>query len=128
MDSMTRTIERREYERFYTHKDAFACLGGGSAMLGQIVNISTSGLLFHYPGSTERTSDKSLLHILMIDGSFSSGWLPIRIVWDSKTPPKCFFDEVPVRFCGVLFGNMTEDQRSDLEYFIKNYATVPTKP
>ena len=127
MNEATETIERREYERFPTHEDAFVCLGGGSAMLGKIVNISTSGLLFHYSGSVEQTSDKSLLHILMIDGSFSSGWWPMRIVWDTEVPSKYSFDQVSMRFSGIQFGNLTDDQRAQLADFMRNCATVPAK-
>jgi hypothetical protein len=127
MDEATETIERREYERFSAHENAFVFLGGSSAMLGKIVNISTSGLFFHYSGSAEQTSDKSLLHILMIDGSFSSGWLPIRIIWDTEVPSKFSFDQASMRFSGVQFESLTDDQRAHLADFMRNYATVAAK-
>jgi hypothetical protein len=127
MDEATGSLERREYERFSTHENAFVCLGGSSAMLGKIRNISTSGLLFHYSGSVEQTSDKSLLHILMIDGSFSSGWLPMRIIWDTEVPSKYSFDQASMRFSGVQFESLTDDQRAQLADFMRNYATVAAK-
>lgn len=127
MNEATGTMERRKYERFSTHENAFVCLGGTSAMLGKIFNISTSGLLFHYSGSSEQTNDKSLLHILMIDGSFSSDWLSMRIVWDTQLPSKYSFDQESMRFSGIQFGSLTGDQRAQLADFIQNYATVPAK-
>jgi len=122
-----KTPDRRKDKRLEAPKMAFACLGGHSTVLGQIMNIGMGGLAFRYSGSRERTGAKSLLQILTADGSFTSDKLPIKTVWDSPIPLKYSFAPLPVRRCGVRFKNLTKRQQYDLIFFIKKHTAALSK-
>ena len=115
--------ERRKNRRLRIPQTAFACLGGRSTVLGQIMDIGMGGLAFHYSGSRERTRVKSLVQILTADCSFTSDKLPIKTVWDTAIPLQYSFAPLPVRRCGVRFKRLTASQRSNLKHFIKKHTT-----
>ncbi len=120
-----RFVERRKHERFKVLDIASAFVSYRFPILGQIIDVSTGGLAFSYVAGRERTHRKSQLHILSADGNFSSDKLPFEAVWDSEIPRGYSFGDVSVRHCGVQFGDLDDDQRFELSYFIQNSGTAP---
>jgi hypothetical protein len=121
------SIERREHTRFDVQKPAFAFLGFGHSIAGQILNISKGGLAFRYVASRNRTNELSELDITLIDRSFQSNVMKFKPIWDSEIPRGYAFGEVTMRHCGVTFRNLTAENKFDLGYFIENHATIFTK-
>jgi hypothetical protein len=116
-------VERRVHRRFRVQDANFAVLSPEFCVLGQIVNISRSGLAFRYVASNARSHQYAQMKILKTDGSFSSDRIPFKTIWDCSTPQRFSFDSLTLRHCGVQFGELGDDQKFDLKYFIENYTT-----
>jgi hypothetical protein len=112
--------EQRKDKRFQVPKDAFAALGPDYIKVGQIINISMGGLAFRYLGS-EQPSNASELDIFLAGRAFYLYKLPFATVWDLVTGEKPF-NSIKMKVCGLKFGELTQSQISELQYFIQDYA------
>jgi hypothetical protein len=126
--TVSRLEERRKDKRLQVQDGAFAMLSLQLAVLGQIENISRSGLAFRYVASQDRSTELSALSIFLTDGSFSLKRVPIRTVWDYPVMGSCSSGLITVRYCGMRFDNWTNIQISDLNYFIQNFTLEREKP
>jgi hypothetical protein len=115
-------VEGRQHRRFIVHNGGFAALYNEFTALGQIIDISRSGLSFRYVASEARTYGSAELRILMTDGSFCFEKVPFKAIWDSAMPREFSSGAITLRHCGVQFGDLTHSQRVDLEYFIQSYT------
>ena len=113
-------IERRKHKR-YKVKGGFVVLRPHDTKLGTIVDISVDGLTCDY-FCEEDPSRKSTTLDIFTDGDFRLLGLPCRTVSDFETL-KTPLPSVRKRRCGVQFGELTQSQMSQLEYFIENYTT-----
>ena len=112
--------EQRKDKRFQVPKDAFAALGPDYIKVGQIINISMGGLAFRYLGS-EEPSNALELDIFLARRAFYLYKLPCETVWDFVTDEKPF-SSINMKRCGLQFGQLTQSQISELQYFIQDYA------
>jgi hypothetical protein len=112
--------EQRKDKRFQVPRDAFAALGPDYIKVGQIINISMGGLAFRYLGN-EEPSNASELDIFLAGRAFYLYKLPFEIVWDLVTNEKPF-SSISMKVCGLQFGELTQSQISELQYFIQDYA------
>lgn len=110
--------ERRIQKRFRVQNGSFAALCPRFTVLGQITDISVSGLAFRYVASEERSKESSQLSILLTDGSFYFDRIPFKAIWDTSMPSEFSFGAITLRQCGVKFGDLTHSQKLDLEYFM----------
>jgi hypothetical protein len=117
-------VDGRQDDRFKVHDGALAALCHGFTALGQIIDISRSGLSFRYVASEARTNGSAELSILITDGSFSIERVPFKTVWDAAMPREFSFGAITLRHCGVQFGDLSHGQRVDLEYFIRSHTTA----
>jgi hypothetical protein len=115
-------FERRFHQRFEACSGAIA--SPRFELVGQIVNISETGLEFRYVASRERTQESTVLSIDLTDHTFRLAQLPFKVVWDFATPQDFSTGPVSLRHCGVEFRNLTDDQRRALRYFIQSHTTV----
>ncbi len=115
-------VERRQHTRFRVRDGGFASLYPHITVVGQIIDIATDGLAFRYVASENRTNGSATLNILLTDGSFSLEKIPFQTVWDSGTHGDFSLGPITLRHCGVQFGELTHDQKLDLEYFVRFYA------
>jgi len=118
-------FERRFHQRFEACSGAIA--SSQLEVVGQIVNISETGLEFRYVASRERTQELTVLSIELTDHTFRLDQLPFKVVWDFATPQGFSIGPISLRHCGVEFRNLTDDQRRALHYFIQNHTTVDTE-
>jgi hypothetical protein len=125
MAKVDKTTERREHQRLRLHDGAFATLSPHPLVAGQILNISKGGLSFRYIASRDHLKDASNLNILLTNGSFGLHNIPVKPVWDHATPDDFSSGLISTRHCAVRFGNLTDEQRSDLKNFFKNHTTSP---
>lgn len=116
-------VERRKYKRFRVQDGNFAALSPEFYVVGQILDISRSGLAFRYVASTARAHECAELKILKTDGSFSCDRIPFKAIWDRSMPQSFALDSVTLRHCGVQFGELGDDRKFDLKYFIDNHTT-----
>jgi hypothetical protein len=126
MSNMKEIVNQRRYARFRVPKDAFAALGPDYIKVGQIINISMGGLVFRYLYS-EVPSNASELDIFLAGRAFYLYKLPFETVWDSVTN-EMPFSSINMKVCGLQFGGLTDEQKSDLRYFIQNHAIGRARP
>ena len=94
-----------------------------SSIMGNIVDISLDGLSFRYIAGKKCSYRSSDIDILLTDGSFCLNKVPVNTVSDFKIESETSFG-LETRRRGVQFGNLTDNQRLDLRYFIQTYTTA----
>lgn len=79
------------------------------------------GLSFHYIGREEPLAESAELSIFSPDNNFYLFTIPCRVISDLK-----LYKENPgtmtMRRCGVQFQDLTDQQASQIDYFIRNYT------
>jgi len=115
--------ERRKHKRFRVQNGGLAALCPEFSIVGQIIDISAAGLAFRYVASEERSKESSRLSILLTDGSFCFEKIPFEAVWDTPMPREFSFGAITLRRCGVQFGELTNGQKLDLQYFMGRCST-----
>jgi hypothetical protein len=121
---MTRTnrrVERRAHERFQVPVGVFVGFRPDNTRLGEIIDISLSGLSFRYLASGGPSNGSRRLKIFLAERGFCLDDLPFETVSDVgiyEIP----FTPVTMRRSGVQFERLTEGQVSRLEYFIQHFT------
>ena len=115
-------FERRFHQRFEAHSGAIA--SPQLNVVGQIVNISESGLEFRYVASQERSRESTVLSIQLTNHTFRLDQLPFKVVRDVAMPQSFSVGSISLRYCGVEFEDLTDDQKRAVRYFIQNHTTV----
>jgi hypothetical protein len=113
-------FDQRFHQRFEAHAGAVA--SPRLDVVGQIVNISQTGLEFRYIASRQRTSESMVLSIELTDHTFRLDQLQFDVIWDVAKPQSFSIGAISLRYCGVAFKNLTEDQRRALRNFIENHT------
>lgn len=115
--------ERRKIERFEPMEYFFAAVRPDYKILGKIIDISSTGLLFHYVCDiNDQCLEKEPL--LSID-IFTKHWnlfileIPCRIIEEDYVPvDHDFITSVVMRFCRLKFLELSRDKTDSLNYFI----------
>jgi hypothetical protein len=115
-------FERRFHQRFEAQSGAIA--SSQLDVIGQIVNMSETGLAFRYVASRERSKESTALSIELTDHTFKLDQLPFKVIWDVAMPNGFSIGPISLRYCGVEFVNLTDDQKRALRYFVGNHTTV----
>jgi len=116
-------VERRKHKRFKAPRDAFVAIRPHYAEVGQITDVSMGGLGFHCLATEEPSDGSSELDIFLSGRAFWLHRVPFKTIWSVEIPGKTPLTAVPMRRSGVQFGELTPNQRSQLEYFIENHCT-----
>jgi len=109
-------------KRFKVAEGAFAALVNRGAKLGQIKDISKSGLSFRYIDSEEQPADASELKILLGNGGLCVDKIPFKKVTDFEIKSEFSFSSIKMRQIGLQFGDLTPVQRVHLNNFIENHT------
>ena len=122
--------ERRKYTRFLAEEDVYAALGINFSKVGKLKDISIGGLAFEYIDCTENcVQDSSRVAIFHSHKDFHLPNLVCRLICNLAIPVKNddlqFNRQYPIKRCAVQFGNITTEQRKQLELFI-NQCTCGT--
>ncbi len=119
-------VEHRKYKRFKVKSGASTVgfyTGSEYINIGQIMNISKTGLSFRYIETNDESTEPVELDILAaLDGFYLKNVL-FKTVWVSPVAshhPAFILLEKKQR--GVQFGEMTPHQISHLDYFLHNYT------
>ena len=90
--------------------------------VGTINDISLRGLSFSYIVDAETTRELPELDVCLQNDGFYVCKIPFKTVSDFEVKEPGTFRSMGLRRRGVQFGDLSEKQRSQLEYFIENYA------
>ena len=121
MTATHRRIERRKHRRFRVPVGVFVSFRPDNSRLGEIIDISLSGLSFRYLASGGPANGSRRLNIFLTEHGFCLDDLAFETVSDVGTY-EIPFTPVTMRRSGVQFEALTEDQTSGLEYFIQHFA------
>ncbi|MDY6988292.1 MAG: PilZ domain-containing protein [Thermodesulfobacteriota bacterium] len=120
-------LERRRHARFNVRGiRAYAMVRRHwppSPIMGNIVDIGMGGLSFHYVGTEKQSSRSSHLDILLSNSGFYLHKVPVKTISDVESDPASGVGP-GTRRCGIQFGNLTEEQKSHLRYFIQAHTTA----
>jgi hypothetical protein len=119
------TVERRKHRRFWIQNDFFVVLKSNKTKVGSLKEMTMDGLSFHYVGRGEPLTEPAKLSICSPNNNFYLVMVPCKIVSDSKLY-KNHPSPITTRRCGVQFGKLTDQQASQIEYFIQNHTTGET--
>ncbi len=117
--------ERRKFRRFLAQNAAFAVLRPHFTMLGKIKDISRGGLAFEYIAHEGQKRGSSEIDILITGDRFYLPKIPSQKIYDIKIGEEnqTLIDRFETRRCGLQFGELTEEQADELEFFLNNYTT-----
>jgi hypothetical protein len=112
--------EQRRHARFPALEGMIVALKPHAEILGQMIDISLSGLSFQYIDSTLTLKQRpsSELMILQSKPRLFLDRIPYRTVADFQLANEFSFSSIPVRRRCVEFEVMSLDKRSQLEDFI----------
>ena len=115
-------VERRKYSRFHVPMGVFLSFDAGDSRLGEIIDISMSGLAYRYLSTEEQPNPARRLNIFLNEHDPYVNDVPFETISDFRTS-RIPFTPVTVRRSGVRFGELSNAQTSRLEHFIDNYAS-----
>lgn len=121
MESRLKYQPAREYQRFKAMHRALVLIDKGpEALPYHIMDISESGLSFRYLGQKLKRSAVTEVS-LYLDFELIVENLPVQTVSDYRLRDNL----VPVRRGSLIFQELSSEQRSCLERFIRNYTEAP---
>jgi len=107
-----RRANRRRQRRIRIKEGVFA-MASQPPVMGEITDVSSSGLAFHYPSDQKLPSGPYELDILAMDDGLRISRLPIKTAWDRRVSKG-------KRKQGIQFRNLTPRQRSLLLALVEN--------
>lgn len=120
---MKEQIERRKDRRCGLTPSAHVAFGPDFCRVGQITDISRTGLSFRYIGYQD-SSQSSALNVLSAHSSFLK--MPFETIFDFEIGSEFFLGSIPIRRRGVRFRNLTTDHRSKLRRVLQNCTAGKT--
>jgi hypothetical protein len=114
--------ERRKEKRYRVASGAYAVVGPKSNKLGQINNISSSGLAFKYLANEARSDGAQLMDVFIRNDNFRMKDIPIKTVYDVELAKEDPYSTILLRQQSVLFGDMTEQQIEQLRHLMQYHT------
>ena len=108
-------MERRNHQRYGVHPGTFAVLRSTSIGLSKIKDMSMG----------EIANNLFKMDILFARDAFYLDRLLFKPIFDIEIDTDIPLNSFTIRKCGVQFGELNQQQRSQLEYFICNYTLNP---
>lgn len=121
MDSKE-VVDKRKHKRFRSQDLAFAAFGSHIKEIGQIIDISRGGLAFRYVADGDRLNESRELEIYLANNGFHLKEVPFNTISDFELTSEFPTSFIIMRRRGVQFGELTQDQVSQLGYFIQNHT------
>jgi len=122
MTNTLEMVERRKHKRFDAPNDAVVFLRASwpdFTIVGKIIDISTCGLAFLYSAASMQKDESCKLDIILAGPRFSLGKVPFKTISDFEISMECPVGFMAPRRRGVQFGDLTDNQKLELEYFIQ---------
>jgi hypothetical protein len=102
---------------------AFAVIKSKPPRMGEIVEISQGGLVFHYLENDRDLSQLSEMDIIFTDDDFHLARLPFKPIKETAIEGDAPFDVLEMRRLAVEFGGLTPKQELQLKHVLKNYTS-----
>jgi hypothetical protein len=122
MASKKEPVEQRQYKRFRVRDDTVVIFRFPDAEMGRLIDISMGGLTFDWVTSEVLPIEVTKLDICRTGSLFILYNLPCQSIWELS-----IYEKHPTSLhrkrCGVQFGELTPEQRFQLEHFIQNHTT-----
>ena len=115
-------VERRKHIRYRAKEGALAAVRPQYVKIGQIIDISRGGLAFRYTVTDSQGNESHELDIFLIGEVFHLNRVPFKIISDLRINKKSSPSSLRMRRCGVQFGELTQNQIHELEYFIRKHT------
>ena len=122
MTDMKEIQNRRNHPRFRVQEGAYAVLNNGAFKIGQIQNISKGGLALRYLAMGEKAEESYQVDIFVKDNDFFLTKIPFKTISDVDVNFEIPFSTTSMRQCGGQFGELTQRQAVQLDYFINSYT------
>ena len=120
--SIEKQIVQREHARLQV--DCVACAKLSKSKFGIITMISREGLVFRYiqENFEDKNDSKELLEVSIVvnNHGFALHNVPCRIIKDHDY----YISSAKMQKCHIQFGELTEDQKVQLDYFITHYTNI----
>ena len=123
MGGTEKPVEKRKHKRFKAQKNTYIITVNDTTNLGQMINISKGGLAFNYIGKKEKISGWHKVDIFLSSKRFYLKEVLFKATSDFYLDPNTPFSTVLMKQCGGEFGELTEEQKSQLDYFLENHTT-----
>ncbi len=108
--------ERRKHKRYRVKNGALALIDN---VPGTIVDISDGGLTVNYTVFGNEPNVNFRLDIFLSEDDFYLHDIPVTVVSSaSKRNSTASIDPIQIKRFGLRFGELTDQQRSNLRYFI----------
>ena len=125
--------ERRRDERFTVKDNAYVAVRPEFYKLGKIKDISRGGVSFEYIQHNQLKNKFSIsnrivepeIDIFLSTKKFYLSSVPCKVIYDKKLTD----DEDALatgchdKCCGLQFGNLSERQSEQLQFFLNNHVT-----
>jgi len=122
MIDATDFIEKRHDKRFAVQNGIVALPGASTVDIGTIVDISQGGISIRYTPTEEQNGAAPDIDILLADHNFYITEVPVITKSNFKLENKIPFSYIYERRCGMQFGELTENQRNQLNELLVNYV------
>lgn len=120
MTDEAKVDERRIHRRYKVKAQAFAALVS-HYLIGQIKNISKGGISFTCIASVKPDSRTFEIEIFTQDDKFHLREIPFKIVSETDVEDRIPSSSLQKKQINGVFLELTDDQVSQLEYFLDNY-------
>ncbi len=114
-------IDRRKNKRFKVPADTFVIVKNPKFRIGQIIDMSESGLAFFHM-DTRLLSEKFKIDILLADNDFYLDKIQVNKVSDITIEKDPLMKNSTMKRCGLQFADLTETQKSKLACFIPKHG------
>lgn len=118
--------ERRQYERHELEDRFFITFRSHLDRIGWLTDISKGGISLEYSTIQEYSplTENVIVDIFSAPKRFKLSNLPCQLVYDSRVERgKRFIETIETRRCGLVFGDMSQDQTAQLDVAL-NQCTV----
>jgi hypothetical protein len=115
-------IERRKEKRYKVAGGAYAVMGDKPNKLGQINNISSSGLAFKYLADEANSDGAQVMDVFIKNDPFYMKHIPVKTVYDVELAKEDPCSTVLLRQQSVMFGELTDGQLSELMYLLQHHT------
>ena len=128
IDRKTIEVENRKFKRFKVKDLSFALLKSDSyEELGEIIDISKGGLAFQYLVGENQIKEAVELDIILAHNGFHLKKLPCKTISDFEIINEIYFSSLKMRRHSIKFGELDNNQISELDYFIKQHTSSETQ-
>jgi len=118
--------DKRKDKRFLVGEEVIVALRNKSSRVGRVKDISVGGLSFEHIYDEDLEGESSKRDVSLWVDNYRMADIPCRVVYDIPISEPPEYDYLSVHFktrrCGVQFGELTENQETQLDFFLKTHT------